>query len=254
MNSPSPADRPSPARQPDPAEAAARPLAVAHRGDPYRFRENTLPSVASALAAGADAVEVDVQLTRDGVPMLLHDPTLKRLWELDRPLRALTAEKLAAQCFADGHRVPALAEAIELLAEYPAARLMIDLDEPGPAEAAWRVVTEQGAEDRVLFCGPATALLKVRALAPGVPLALTWKQPGLPVAALLADLRPRYLNPPFGLVDRALVEQAADAGLAVSTWTVDLRRTMLRMREAGVASVTSNRIELLRSVLDGRRR
>lgn len=106
----------------------------------------------------------------------------------------------------------------------------------------------------MLFCGPATALLKVRALAPGVPLALTWKQPGLPVAALLADLRPRYLNPPFGLVDRALVEQAADAGLAVSTWTVDLRRTMLRMREAGVASVTSNRIELLRSVLDGRRR
>nr|WP_280690873.1 glycerophosphodiester phosphodiesterase [Kitasatospora sp. GAS204B] len=236
------------------ADLPDRPLAVAHRGDPYRFRENTLPSVAAALAAGADAVEVDVQLTRDGVPMLLHDPTLKRLWELDRPLRALTADRLAAQRFADGHRVPTLAEAIGLLAEYPAARLMIDLDDPGPAEAAWRAVTEQGAEGRVLFCGPATALLAVRALAPEVPLALTWKQPGLPVAALLADLRPHYLNPPFGLVDRALVERAAAAGLTVSTWTVDLRRTMRRMRETGVASITSNRIGLLRSVLDSRRR
>lgn len=126
---------------------------------------------------------------------------------------------------------------------------MIDLDEPAPAAAAWRAVTEAGAEDRVLFCGPAHALLAVRALAPRVPLALTWKQPGLPVAPLLADLRPHYLNPPFGLVDRALTERAAEAGLAVSTWTVDLRRTMRRMRTAGVASITSNRIALLRSVL-----
>uniref|UniRef100_UPI00061DC290 glycerophosphodiester phosphodiesterase family protein n=1 Tax=Kitasatospora aureofaciens TaxID=1894 RepID=UPI00061DC290 len=51
------------------APADRRPvLAVAHRGDPYRHRENTLPSVESALAAGADAVEVDVQLTRAKVP------------------------------------------------------------------------------------------------------------------------------------------------------------------------------------------
>ncbi|MCX4744661.1 glycerophosphodiester phosphodiesterase [Kitasatospora sp. NBC_01287] len=237
---------------PVPAGAGPRPLAVAHRGDPYRFRENTLPSVAAALAAGADAVEVDVRLTRDGVPMLLHDSTLKRLWGLDRPLHALTAEKLAAQRFEGGERVPTLAEALQLVAEHPSARLMIDLDDPAPAAAAWQAVSERRAADRVLFCGPATALLAVRALAPEVPLALTWERPGLPVAALLADLRPRYLNPPFGLVDQALVDRAAQAGLAVSTWTVDRRRTMRRMRAAGVASVTSNRIGLLRSVLDGR--
>ncbi|MFF7636848.1 glycerophosphodiester phosphodiesterase [Kitasatospora sp. NPDC008050] len=239
----------APARASSPGDARPRPLAVAHRGDPYRFRENTLPSVAAALAAGADAVEVDVQLTRDGVPVLLHDPTLKRLWGLDRPVRALTAERLAAQRFEGGRRVPALAEALGLLAEHPAARLLIDLDEPTPAAAAWRAVTEAGAEERALFCGPASAMFAVRELAPEVPLALTWKQPGLPVAALLADLRPRYLNPPFGLVDRALVERAADAGLAVSTWTVDRRSTMRRMSALGVASLTSNRIGLLRSVL-----
>lgn len=53
---------------------------VAHRGDPYVHRENTLPSVRSALHKGADVVEVDVRLTRDGVPVLLHDATLERLW------------------------------------------------------------------------------------------------------------------------------------------------------------------------------
>ncbi|WP_051969254.1 glycerophosphodiester phosphodiesterase [Kitasatospora azatica] len=227
-----------------------RTLAVAHRGDPYRFRENTLPSIAAAFAAGADAVEVDVQLTRDRVPVLLHDPTLKRLWGLDRPVGALTSAQLADQRFEAGQSVPTLTEALKLTAESPAGRLLIDLDEPGPAAAAWQAVTELGAEEQVLFCGPATAMLAVRELAAEVPIALTWKQPTLPAPTLLADLRPRYLNPPFGLVDRALVERAGAAGLLVSTWTVDLRRTMRRMCELGAASVTSNRIGVLRSELD----
>ncbi len=229
---------------------AVRPLAVAHRGDPYRHRENTLPAIASALAAGADAVEVDVQLTRDQVPVLLHDRTLKRLWELDRPVRALTADQLDRQRFADGLRVPTLAEALKLVAETPAARLMIDLDDPGPAAASWQAVSALGAEDRVLFCGPAAALFAVRELAPRAELSLTWKTPALPVRPLLDDLRPRYLNPPFGLVDQRLVERAGEQGLLVSTWTVDLRRTMRRVLRAGAASVTSNRIGLLRSVID----
>ena len=67
---------------------------VGHRGDPYRVRENTLPSIASAIERGADAVEVDVRLTKDGVPVLLHDDTLKRLWGHDRPLSSLTHEQL----------------------------------------------------------------------------------------------------------------------------------------------------------------
>lgn len=83
--------------------------AVAHRGDPYRFRENTLDSLRSAIARGADAVEIDVRLTRDGVPVLLHDETLKRLWEVDRPLRALSAEEVRGLT---GGGVPTLAEAL----------------------------------------------------------------------------------------------------------------------------------------------
>ncbi|MFE0464740.1 glycerophosphodiester phosphodiesterase [Kitasatospora sp. NPDC058965] len=229
---------------------AVRPLAVAHRGDPYRHRENTLPSVAAAFAAGADAVEVDVQLTRDGVPVLLHDRTLKRLWELDRPVGRLTARQLAEQRFAGGLRVPTLAEALDLTAGQGGARLLIDLDDPGPAAASWAAVAEQGAQELVAFCGPVAAMLAVREAAPGAQVSLTWKQPTMPSPALLADLAPRYLNPPFGLLDAAFMARAADAGLLVSTWTVDRRRTMRRLRELGAASLTSNRIAVLRQELD----
>ncbi|WP_329486127.1 glycerophosphodiester phosphodiesterase [Kitasatospora sp. NBC_01246] len=235
------------------SDATRRPvLAVAHRGDPYRYRENTLPSVESALAAGADAVEVDVRLTRDGVPVLLHDATLERLWGDPRALRRVTLDQLDE--LRDGDlAVPTLAEALKAAAASPAARLLIDLDDPHPVAAAWEAVTGLGAEHRVGFCGPATAMLAVRALAPDAEIALTWKQPRLPARALLDDLRPRYLNPPFGLATAEFTAAAHGAGLAVSTWTADLRRTMRRLRAAGVDSITSNRIGVLRDVLDGRR-
>jgi len=56
----------------------AYPVIIAHRGDSYRAPENTLEAARLALAAGAQAWEIDVQLTRDGVPVVLHDETLTR--------------------------------------------------------------------------------------------------------------------------------------------------------------------------------
>uniref|UniRef100_UPI004056CB50 glycerophosphodiester phosphodiesterase n=1 Tax=Streptomyces olivaceus TaxID=47716 RepID=UPI004056CB50 len=105
--------------------------AVAHRGDPYRHRENTIDSLRSALDRGADAVETDVRLTRDGVPVLLHDETLERLWEQDRPVRSLSAEEVRGLT---AGRVPTLAEA---LAATAGVRLLLDL--PGaPGDRALR--------------------------------------------------------------------------------------------------------------------
>ncbi len=61
-----------------------RPLVVAHRGDSYHAPENTLEAAALGHRAGADAWEFDVQLTRDGVPILLHDPSLLRTTDVSR--------------------------------------------------------------------------------------------------------------------------------------------------------------------------
>src|SRR3954467_8681012 len=107
--------------------------AVAHRGDPYRVRENTIDSLRSALRQGADAVEIDVRLTKDGVPVLLHDETLKRLWEHERPLHSLSAAEVRG--LTDGG-VPTLAEA---LAATDGTRLMLDLPGMRDVRAARRI-------------------------------------------------------------------------------------------------------------------
>ncbi|MBC3841513.1 hypothetical protein GXW82_18165 [Streptacidiphilus sp. 4-A2] len=108
-------------------------LAVAHRGDPLLFRENTMPSLASAVAGGADWVEVDVKLTRDGVPVLLHDDTLLRLWQHDRRVDALTWAELTRLT---GGGIPALREALEF-ARDSRVPLMVDLPARPRARPRW---------------------------------------------------------------------------------------------------------------------
>ncbi|WP_432137947.1 MULTISPECIES: glycerophosphodiester phosphodiesterase [unclassified Streptomyces] len=216
--------------------------AVAHRGDPYRFRENTLDSLRSALRLGADAVEVDVRLTRDGVPVLLHDAGLKRLWAHDRPLSALSAAEVRGLT---GGAVPTLAEA---LAATDGTRMMIDLPGTRELRAARRVVDvvrDAGAADRVYYCAGAEAMLAVRGADPSAEIALTRTTVAPPRPVLLDAVRPRWLNFRWSLVDRALAARVHRDGRLLSVWTPDTRRTMRRLIDLGVDSITTNRVDVL---------
>ncbi|GAA2717771.1 MULTISPECIES: glycerophosphodiester phosphodiesterase [Streptomyces] len=221
-------------------------VAVAHRGDPYVHRENTLPSIRSALRAGAGAVEIDVRLARDGVPVLLHDATLKRLWGLDRPLAALTAAEVR-EATAGG--VPTLREALAEITE--GVRLFVDLPDAAAAPAAVAAVRESAAGAHVYYCGGPASMLAVRRADAEAEIALTWTTLAPPRPALLAAVRPHWLNYCFGLVTPELVARHHADGLLVSAWTADTRRTMRRLLGAGVDSITTNRIGALRALLAG---
>ncbi|MGX1886222.1 glycerophosphodiester phosphodiesterase [Streptomyces sp. NPDC055287] len=219
--------------------------AVAHRGDPYRVRENTLASLRSALERGADAVEIDVRLTRDGVPVLLHDDSLKRLWGHERLLAHLT-EKDLRELTGDG--IPTLREALGSLGDH---RVMIDL--PGATAESVRtvvgVVHECGAAGRAYYCGGTSAMLDIRATDPGAEIAMTWTTLTPPRPTLLDAVKPRWLNYRFGLVGRDLTDRVHRDGLLVSAWTADTGRTMRRLIGHGVDSITTNRVDVLHTLL-----
>ncbi|MGW3930726.1 glycerophosphodiester phosphodiesterase [Streptomyces microflavus] len=223
------------------ADTTTRITAVGHRGDPYRARENTLPSIRSALDRGADAVEIDVRVTRDGVPVLLHDATLERLWGQDRRVDRLTHQEVLELT---GGGVPTLAEALDAAGEH---RVMVDL--PGSTDASVKkivgTVRECGAGDRAYYCASADAMLRVRAADPAAEIALTWTTLAPPRPVLLEAVKPRWLNYRFGLVSRELADRAHRDGLLVSAWTADTKRTMRRLIERGVDSITTNRIDTL---------
>ncbi|MFI9776578.1 glycerophosphodiester phosphodiesterase [Streptomyces sp. NPDC051956] len=215
--------------------------AVAHRGDPYRVRENTLASLRSALEQGADAVEIDVRLTRDGVPVLLHDSTLKRLWDHDRPLSALSYDEVRGLT-AGG--VPTLEQAMEVLAE---RRVMVDL--PGADARVVRtvigVIRDCGADERAYYCAGAETMLSVRRADPAAEIALTWTTLAPPRPGVLEAVRPAWLNYRFPLVSRELAAHVHRQGLLVSAWTPDTKSAMRRLLDVGVDSITTNRIDVL---------
>lgn len=122
-----------------PQQASPRAAAlelVAHRGNAADFPENTLPALQSALDAGIPWVELDVQLSADHVPFVIHDATLERTTRAHGDLRTMAARDLDAveagepARFGDRHLgtpLPRLDAFVALLARYPAAQAFIEL-------------------------------------------------------------------------------------------------------------------------------
>ncbi|QMU69473.1 glycerophosphodiester phosphodiesterase [Streptacidiphilus sp. P02-A3a] len=223
-------------------------LAVAHRGDPLRYRENTLPSVASAITEGADWVEVDVRLTRDGVPVLLHDPTLLRLWRHDRRIDALTFAEVTAL---SGGGIPRLRAALELALDH-GVPLMLDLPAPAEGRAALALVRALDCPDRVVFTGAWQALAEIRREAPAALIAMSWESPLPPRPELVRQVRPDYFNQYHRWLTAGRIARLHRKGLKVSTWTVDRAPAMAALAAAGVDAIISNDLRTLRRTLAAR--
>jgi glycerophosphoryl diester phosphodiesterase len=218
------------------------PIAIAHRGDPIAERENTLPAFAAAVRQGADMVEIDLRRTRDGEIVVLHDPTLARLWGLDRKVADLDLASLR-ELGQGEERIPTLRQ---VLAEVHVP-LMVDFTGGEVVEGALVAARGAGAMDRSLFVtGNVRALRRLRELAPEARIGLTWIEQDPPPPTLLEELEAEYWNPMFRLITAERVADVHRLGRKVSTWTVDKPRHMSRVIEAGVDAIVSNRIGELR--------
>ena len=226
-----------------------RVLAVAHRGEPLGHRENTLAAFEAAVAAGADMIELDLQVTSDGEIVILHDPTLERLWGLDRTVRELDLS--AVQAIGSGDLfVPTLAQVLAALR----SPLMVDFTGPSVVPGAVQVVRDAAAMTSCLFVsGHLEALAELRRIAPEARIGLTWTRPERPPPSLLSELGAEFWNPMYLLVTAEHVVGMHRAGHRVSTWTVDDPEQMGRLIDMGVDAVVTNRIGELRGLLDGRR-
>ncbi len=226
------------------------PVAIAHRGDPVGHRENTVGAVEAAIAQGAEAVEIDVQLAADGTVVCLHDDTLARLWGDPRPVAALTWPEIAALGVGEV-RVPRLAELLEV-ADAAGVPLVLDQKHPVAALPAQRVVAAQRS-DATAFCGSTEGLLEIRAQEPGATIYVNDAGLTLPDIRLLALLRPQAYNPYWRLLSRATVETMHAFGVAVCCWTPNDDADLRLVLDLGVDCVMTDRVAALRALLDDRR-
>lgn len=212
-------------------------IAIAHRGDPINHPENTLEAFTSAQALGADMVELDCKLTKDGHVVALHDRTLERLWGVPQAVGELTWAEIARVRRGPYH-VPSLRE---ILGEVDLP-LMVDVPGKSAAEAVLTILRGAKVLDRCIFAGHTGALVHLRRLCPSAHIALSWQRRRLPGSELFEALKPDWFNPHHRLAKAGVVARMHERGLAVSTWTVDNRFVMARALRHGVDAVISNRV------------
>jgi len=234
------------------------PLIIAHRGDSYRRPENTLVAFSSALEEGAELVEFDVQLTRDGQVVVLHDATVDRTTSGRGTLRAMSLAELRAlsagypvrfgNTYA-GERVPTLAETLALLRER--ARAMIEIktesvtaDAEGGIEALTLAeIRKAGMEkDVAVISFDHVALQRCHTLAPEVVRGHLFHrgQPGEMLEAA-RDAACEIVMPEKGLLSEALRDLSREAGIKVATWVVDEPAELQRLAPFELYGVGTNR-------------
>ena len=221
------------------------PLVISHAACAGHAPENTLAGIRAALGIGADAVEIDVQASADGVPVLMHDLSVDRTTNGSGDLASLTLAKLQA-LDAGGEPVPTFAEALAL--SRGRALLVAEIKRPGCEEALAEDVREAHAlADVMVWSFLPPALEAMRAAEPRLPGALLIAQqsaanwPAMRELALRIGLQ--AVSVYHASLDEAIVASARRSGHAVYAWTADAEPDIERLLALGVDGIVSNRPE-----------
>ncbi|MEO8802570.1 MAG: glycerophosphodiester phosphodiesterase family protein [Rudaea sp.] len=214
-------------------------ILVAHRGDATNHVENTLAAFASAARLGLRYVELDVQVTRDGVPIVLHDVSLARIHRIAKCVTALSIDELGALgVLADGRRpppIPRLAEFVAWMRATPTMHVFVEIKKESLAVhgrksvlAAIAGAIESIRERAVLISYDA----RVLAMA---------KRAGFPIGYVLPSLHQRHRRTAETLAPEWLFadfQQILDAGgIWPGSWiwaTFEIDSVELAQRMAGL--------------------
>jgi glycerophosphoryl diester phosphodiesterase len=219
---------------------------------------------------GADGVELDVHLSRDGELVVIHDLTLDATTDGHGPVRAKTLAELraldAGSWFAPsfaGQQIPTLQEVVDALGRQMRINIelkSVSLKDDGLASAVVHLVQETGLLDRVVVSSfNPFALWRVRRLNPRIPVGMLYDAHERRLPFFLRRpwlrhlLRPEALHPQADMVDADLVGWAHERGYHLHTWTVDDPGRMWQLVQAGVDMIITNRPDLLRRVLEAGR-
>ncbi|HKS70437.1 MAG TPA: glycerophosphodiester phosphodiesterase [Ktedonobacterales bacterium] len=253
------------------------PLFFAHRGGSLLAPENTLTAFDRGASLGADALELDIQETRDGKLVVIHDATVDRTTDASGPVAAFTLDELlhldAGYRFSpdggatfpfrgQGLTIPTLRE---VFARFPGMRVNIDLKGSNPERERrlWELIQEHEAQDRRLVASgdEHAPIVRFRALTRG---RVATSASGDEIRNFLLCswcgvtlwMRPAYvaLQVPetwrgVRVVSPRFIAAAHRRGLDVHVWTVDERTAMERLLAWGADGVMTDRPDLLAQVM-----
>jgi len=235
-----------------------RTLNIAHRGSSGTHPENTISAFLAAAEEGADMCELDVQSTRDGAVVVLHDETVDRTTDGRGAVADLTLAEIrqldAGAKFNEtfrGERIPTLNEVMKVVRGKLGLNIEIKV---GAVEWKVRELMRSYAAltTSMVSSFEWKALEKVRLLDPEIRVGLLAEKNRDELIEAASAMGAYAVNPRFDMVDAAFCDKAHARNLEVLVWTVDVPAAMRNLIAVGVDGIMTNYPARLRDVMAGR--
>jgi glycerophosphoryl diester phosphodiesterase len=221
---------------------ASTPRIIAHAGGAALGPANTLAAIKASLDAGVDAIEVDVWRSSDGVPVLMHDPTVDRTTNGSGKVTEMTLQQLKELDAGAGEKVPTLEEALELTRGR--VRLNPEIKEVGAQSEVVQLIRSMNAQKDVW----------ISSFSPAVVEACRWIAPEIERSLLFIDIKDdhsrfvlyntsslllRTLSPHVDFVTRNpdFVELCYRRSIRLLVWTVNDPTTIRDLAALGVSAI-----------------
>ncbi|MBA7486875.1 Glycerophosphodiester phosphodiesterase [subsurface metagenome] len=186
----------------------------------------------------ADLVEVDLRLTRDGIPVVIHDATVDRTTDGTGPVKGYTIEDLTRLDAGEGETIPTLREVLDLV--HGQTGLVAEIKEPGTEAIIASVIMDLMPERLFLVSFYPESVAMAKKLLPGAQAGLIYSgETGDPVG-LARSVQADVILPRWDRVSREVVEQAHGAGLLVVPWTLNTEDDIKEAARLGVDGFASD--------------
>ena len=206
----------------------------AHRGASGYAPENTLEAFALAITQGADGIELDVQLTKDGIPVVIHDETIDRVtekkgWVKDYTLKKLKELTVLKNKFPEysAAKIPTLEEVLDAV---KASGIQVNIE------------LKTGMEERVIYSSfNHYSIQQMKKIVPEAETAYLYSDVILNVAEYAKNTKVDGLHPAVYHVKMAdFLKEYLGSNLNVRVWTVNEKADMKWLIDAGVTAIITN--------------
>lgn len=236
-------------------------LNFGHRGFSGKYPENTMLSFEKCVEAGADGIELDVHLTKDGHVVIIHDELLDRTTDHQGLVMDYTLSELKTMDASAGfshvygkNEIPTLDEYLDYIRD---KKIITNIElktgiitYPGIEKKTLERIDRYHLRDRIIISSfNHYSVLRMKELAPDMKYGLLEESRIVGMADYAARLGVDYLHPLFYTIDGPYLQEAAHNGLGINAWTVNSEDDIRKMVKIGIHGIIGNNPDICRRIL-----
>lgn len=221
---------------------------IAHRGYSAKYPENTLTAYQASIDQGFTHIEIDVHLSKDGIPVIMHDKTVDRTTNGEGPIIEQTLEELKALKMTDDERMPTLEETLDFAKGK--VKVAIELKQPNDLYEGLEqqvydmVVAKDMVKDVYINSFNHQAIVRMREIAPELELGIIKAKATDELFPLIHEIKAKSLAMELKHLTEAFAKQCKNEGIQLIVWPVDTKEACLQMERFPDVWCTVNELEV----------